>query len=495
MVSMEGECGRRVSLLRGKTTTLSGKKKKVCRFGIECFRRNPDHIEEYVHPADDAYLLCCREEGIEPTFISIRKLFEWCDEGQTGKATRAEISKVWSVIQKLGTDVPDLTDGLWNSMDDDGNGNINFSEFAEATTKFNVSLPLGLDDLFTNNKDEMLQCGVMDCPCKCFTPMRCRCMYGEKCYNTKEDHRLAYAHPGDDDWSTAREGRGGRTDKEMCSCGHKRKLHASARTGVDAVNYPEYWSKKVASGDGEFNELVDLRDHGGEIMNKFQRLLDGTYSDVTTRDRVNHSGSWMVPRNFKLAGAYRNENSKLWRKYCIKKAELQKERREGGILYDSFNDVLTSRVWESLNSERLDPEINEWYLFHGTSASASRNICSTDFKMRLAGTATGTLYGKGSYLAESITKADEYSKNEEGSFTVLLCRVLGGRVNYTDERTPDATELTRSCTEGDFDCILGDRKKVSGTYREFIIFDTENVYPEYILKYQRGEMFKSPSHP
>jgi hypothetical protein len=75
--------------------------------------------------------------------------------------------------------------------------------------------------------------------------------------------------------------------------------------------------------------------------------------------------------------------------------------------------------------------------------------------MRLAGTATGTLYGKGSYLAESITQADEYSKNEEGSFTVLLCRVLGGRVNYTDERTPDATELTRSCTEGDFDCILG----------------------------------------
>lgn len=212
----------------------------------------------------------------------------------------------------------------------------------------------------------------------------------------------------------------------------------------------------------------------------------------------------MVPRNFKLVSAVRNENSKLWRKYVVKKAELQKERRTpGSIIADMqmHSDVVTTKVWQKLESEvsglagSIDPEINEWYLFHGTSASASRNICSTDFKMRLAGSATGTLYGKGSYLAESITKADEYSKLEEGVYTVLLCRVLGGNVLYTAERTPDATALTLACTEKDNDCIIGDRKACSGTYREFVIFDTENVYPEYILKYKRGEMFKSPSHP
>merc|ERR1712050_441658 len=112
-----------------------------------------------------------------------------------------------------------------------------------------------------------------------------------------------------------------------------------------------------------------------------------------------------------------------------------------------------------------------------------------DFKMRLAGSATGTLYGRGSYLAESVTKADEYSKLEGEFCCVLLCRVLGGRVRYCDERAPDADALTRDCMEGAYDCIVGDRVKVSGTYREFVIFDTENVYPEFVLRYKRGELF------
>merc|ERR1711971_612970 len=115
--------------------------------------------------------------------------------------------------------------------------------------------------------------------------------------------------------------------------------------------------------------------------------------------------------------------------------------------------------------------------------------------MSFAGKATGTLYGRGSYFAESITKADEYSKDEGNGQVVLLCRVLGGCVRYTAEKTPDPAALTRDCLEGDYDCIIGDRKAASNTYREFIVFDTEDVYPEYILTYERGPLFKSPSHP
>jgi len=206
-----------------------------------------------------------------------------------------------------------------------------------------------------------------------------------------------------------------------------------------------------------------------------------------------------VPRGFSLCSAARNENSKAWRKYTIHKALLQQEKdlkREAGEAdYPLFNDVRSTAVWSKFDSDVLDENVNEWYLFHGTSASAAINICRSDFKMRLAGSNTGTLYGKGTYLAESITKADEYSREESGEFTVLLCRVLGGNVRYTDERTPNPDELTESVTMGQYDSILGDRVKVSGTYREFIIFDTENVYPEYILKYKRGDLFKSPSHP
>ena len=49
-------------------------------------------------------------------------------------------------------------------------------------------------------------------------------------------------------------------------------------------------------------------------------------------------------------------------------------------------------VRENFNLER---SANEWVLLHGTSAEAADAIASTDFTMRLAGSATGTLYGRG----------------------------------------------------------------------------------------------------
>merc|ERR1719422_1458235 len=68
--------------------------------------------------------------------------------------------------------------------------------------------------------------------------------------------------------------------------------------------------------------------------------------------------------------------------------------------------------------EPLDASINEWYLFHGTSAAKCKSICSSNFRLSMAGTgatwkdgskALGTpLYGFGVYLAERVTKADEY---------------------------------------------------------------------------------------
>merc|ERR1712032_674614 len=146
-------------------------------------------------------------------------------------------------------------------------------------------------------------------------------------------------------------------------------------------------------------------------------------------------------------------------------------------------------AWRSIagaKAERLASKISEWYLFHGTDPKAVERICEAHFKMSLAGKSTGTLYGRGSYFAESITKADEYAKkNEHGNYVVLLCRILGGRVYYTDEVVPDPEDLTRKCVDGPYDLILGDREKIRGSYREFVLFDSENIYPEYVIEYER----------
>eukprot|EP00928_Gymnodinium_smaydae_P071776 TRINITY_DN55264_c0_g1_i1.p1 TRINITY_DN55264_c0_g1~~TRINITY_DN55264_c0_g1_i1.p1 ORF type:complete len:535 (+),score=111.44 TRINITY_DN55264_c0_g1_i1:83-1606(+) len=494
--------GCRSSLRHQRTADLSGSR-PVCKYGTECFRRNPVHLDAESHPADDDYIYCCRAAGVQPQFVTLRRVFEWCDKDGHGRTRRDELEKVWPLIKSLGEGIGDLDDGIWEGLDNDGNGYINFSEFADFALLYKVKLPLGLDQLLTETEymghahsNAALACGVFGCDCQQFEPRRTRCKYGAECYQTNAEHLAKFCHPSDADWATSST----IVDGNMCRCRHKRKLHASAARGAGVVEYPAYWTA-VTTGDDEFNSLVPV---SSEMLIRLQSLVDQTYSDVTTRDRVRHSGSWMVPRGFELKSAMRNENSRLYRKYLICKAELQMERRaldenpeSAAHLpeYRCFDDVVTTQAWEASDADALDKSINEWYLWHGTSASAARNICVKDFKMMLAGSATGTLYGKGSYLAESITKADEYAKEESGCFTVLLCRVLGGRVRYTDEREPDPDTLTKEVIEGPFDCVLGDRKKVSGTYREFIVFDTEHLYPEYILTYTRGELFKSPSHP
>jgi hypothetical protein len=155
-----------------------------------------------------------------------------------------------------------------------------------------------------------------------------------------------------------------------------------------------------------------------------------------------------------------------------------------------LDDVKTTACWREVcpsKSERLAEACNEWYLFHGTSPEAARQICESSFKLNLSGTRTGTLYGKGVYCAESITKADEYAKpNSAGRYAVLLCRVLGGRVRQTEEVAPDPEELLQSCIHGVYDSVVGDREKCKGTFREFVVFDTAALYPEYVIEYSRS---------
>ena len=38
---------------------------------------------------------------------------------------------------------------------------------------------------------------------------------------------------------------------------------------------------------------------------------------------------------------------------------------------------------------------------------------------------------------------------------------------------------------GEYDAILGDREASVGTYREFVVFNSSYVYPEYRILYER----------
>ena len=57
---------------------------------------------------------------------------------------------------------------------------------------------------------------------------------------------------------------------------------------------------------------------------------------------------------------------------------------------------------------KLQDDVCEHWLFHGSTKIGVQGISDTDFNIDLAGTHRGTLYGNGAYLAECSTRRIGY---------------------------------------------------------------------------------------
>merc|ERR1711988_1005057 len=106
----------------------------------------------------------------------------------------------------------------------------------------------------------------------------------------------------------------------------------------------------------------------------------------------------------------------------------------------------------------------------------------TAFSLDLAGKSSGAMFGPGIYMAESSTKADEYARDDTdgsyaGLFAVLVCRAVIGRACVVH----DPGDYGSLVADGDYETIVGDREKVVGTFREFIFFNQESLYPEFAV--------------
>eukprot|EP00927_Polykrikos_kofoidii_P082895 TRINITY_DN8361_c0_g1_i1.p1 TRINITY_DN8361_c0_g1~~TRINITY_DN8361_c0_g1_i1.p1 ORF type:complete len:923 (+),score=182.26 TRINITY_DN8361_c0_g1_i1:106-2874(+) len=132
----------------------------------------------------------------------------------------------------------------------------------------------------------------------------------------------------------------------------------------------------------------------------------------------------------------------------------------------------------------LEPAAAEYWLFHGTTTEGAKGISDSEFRIDLAGSHRGTLYGKGVYLAECSSKADEYGEeDEDGICRMLLCRAALGRILIHKQATP-AKELDARVAAG-FNSLCGDRWAAVGTFREFVLYTSDQVYPAYIISYRR----------
>ncbi|CAK9016007.1 unnamed protein product [Durusdinium trenchii] len=195
----------------------------------------------------------------------------------------------------------------------------------------------------------------------------------------------------------------------------------------------------------------------------------------------------------------RVEDSVLWCKYMNWKKQLSQELSKRKIdrckppneLDGNPNSghVLTGEIQaehdgdEAISLENMVPGLNELLLWHGTSREAAAAIASDGTlggRFILNPSALhGRRFGNGVYLAEDLRKSMSYCKESEGVLHVLLCRAVCGEIFYTEkDRHVDAPDEAKAAKK---QSVLANPGKVGP--REYILFETAQVYPEYIVEF------------
>lgn len=273
---------------------------------------------------------------------------------------------------------------------------------------------------------------------------------------------------------------------------------------------PDYWVNKQGDDSSIFDDMfyVAPEQHGA-----FNEILMSTYHPRVTQDRpcptgehrgvkggcqcVRPGGDPGLPVSYHVRRVLRVEDSSMWSRYVKKREAIRASR--AGDRFRTFHPPIKSDQVADRYPELfapLDSKLNEVYLFHGTRVRYALSIAQDDFNIDLAGSSRGTMYGPGAYLAESSTKADEYAKDDgggyyQGVFAMLICRVCMGKLYYTRKKNEEAVGKIR---DGSHDSTCGDRSHPPiDTFRELVVYDADQLYPEYIVLYQRAHQKDDPA--
>ena len=217
----------------------------------------------------------------------------------------------------------------------------------------------------------------------------------------------------------------------------------------------------------------------------------------------------------------RLENATLWRRYEAARVELRQQQSRIGWELQQH---------ESCRPVRCDVDDDECYLFHGTLNGSLQRILEDGFDVDCAEGRRGR-YGEGLYFSDDSCKAHQYADNGElpcggKVYCMLYCRVALGhtmRFNATQmaARRKFLVGMKRPAP-GDpvFEhnvrasggkakvrqawhsvAVLGASDQVQGrmqdrmlgpqgrgappqVHREFVLFEDEQVYPEYVVYYR-----------
>lgn len=201
------------------------------------------------------------------------------------------------------------------------------------------------------------------------------------------------------------------------------------------------------------------------------------FHEEVSGDYVKSMGTKLLQKSMPgsaVARCDRIEDSSLWDRYTTKRAEI---RTRGALIQDIKPE--TSDLLGFSATTTLDTSVNEVWLFHGTEETAARGIAKSNFTMP---TSAGN-FGKGAYFAEAAKKSDAYAKKVRdsgpelaGCKVMMLCRVVLGNIKMVDGTDRQAERLVQDPL---VDSVLG-----KTDFREFLVYDAAQIYPEYIMWYK-----------
>jgi hypothetical protein len=288
-----------------------------------------------------------------------------------------------------------------------------------------------------------------------------------------------------------------------------------------AWSLPKYWSrlpdaprrwKLVPAASEELGALAAALTPGAALGGRDQRIR-GSHTD------------------FRLGAAWRIENQALFVKYAAEKRGLRESisalEAGRGLVSRSRTPRVQVRDGFARATARLpgelESDINEVYLSHGTKPETVLSVISGGLNERFS----GGLFGQGTYFAEDVGKNDQYVTEDTsfGShpelhkelypsaaqhpgkvFYIFLCRVTLGHFCRTKDASKnlDTSGSLWASEKRELAPIPGSSPpepyhglvaEMGGilqpggdgrhSYREFVAYHGDRIYPEYLLAYQR----------
>eukprot|EP00928_Gymnodinium_smaydae_P062688 TRINITY_DN46498_c0_g1_i1.p1 TRINITY_DN46498_c0_g1~~TRINITY_DN46498_c0_g1_i1.p1 ORF type:complete len:883 (+),score=85.22 TRINITY_DN46498_c0_g1_i1:102-2750(+) len=273
----------------------------------------------------------------------------------------------------------------------------------------------------------------------------------------------------------------------ICCCRRKRSAKVSPACEqenlVDAacLSLPRYWKNRNPYAMFNTREEPHL-----DVMKKLcEMAVPG--SELITIQRV--------------------EDSKLWQKYAKYRHTVKEQRRSMCTSVKQVCDCeLSARLTGTSADPFLDWSVNEVYLFHGADADKVTKIGTKGLGVlfdeeaeikegEAAEEPQGPPYGAGLYMSDVGLKADTHSKEVDGGANrgivcLMLCRVVLGEIKRLpdDEKSRPEARQKRATKRAQAVAESGSHDSVVGTQtgeREFVLFDENAVYPEYLFFYKR----------